>query len=72
MTDSAEHNWVMIYSSPSLVEVEIRHGLLRSEDIESIIINKKDSFYLIGDIELYVKSGDAFSARQIISDSDSE
>ncbi len=72
MTEGPEHNWVMIYSSSSLIEVELRHGLLQCEEIESIVVNKKDSLYLIGEVELYVKQGDALRARQFISNTDRE
>jgi hypothetical protein len=71
MTEDKQ-NWVLIYSSPVLVEVELIKGLLKENDIEAVLINKKDSAYLFGDIELYVTSEDAFNANQIISNTSLE
>lgn len=67
-----EKNWILIFSSSLEHEVEIFRSVLEVNGIEAVVINKKDSFYLIGDIELYVKSEDALSANHIISKQDSE
>jgi len=60
-------NWVIIYSSVYIHKVEILQALLREEEIESIILNKQDSNYLFGDIELYVDVENILKAKQIIS-----
>lgn len=65
-------NWVMIYSSSVVIEVEIFKGVLEENGIEAIIINKKDSAYLFGEAELYVTSENAFDAKQIISNTNLE
>ena len=62
-----DDKWTMIYSSSNVIEVEMLKGLLASENIESVVINKKDSAYLIGEAELFVHIEDAFQANQIIS-----
>jgi hypothetical protein len=59
-------NWMKVYSSNQLWQVELIKGLLADHDIESIIVNKKDSSYLFGEVELYVNVEDAFTAKQII------
>ena len=41
-------------------------ALLADNEIESIIMNKQDSAYLFGEIEVYVSPADAFKARQLI------
>ncbi|MCX6273326.1 MAG: DUF2007 domain-containing protein [Bacteroidetes bacterium] len=65
-------NWVMIYSSTLDHEVNIYQALLKDADIESVIINKKDSLYLFGEVELYVNTEDALMAKQIITSASSE
>lgn len=60
-------NWVMIYSSPKLYEIEMVKDLLSEYEIECVEMNKRDSAYLIGEYEIYVKAGQAFEATQIIS-----
>jgi hypothetical protein len=59
-------NWMKVYSSNNLWQAELMKGLLADHDIQSIIVNKKDSAYLFGEIELYVNVVDAFKAKQII------
>ncbi len=61
-----EEGWMQIYSSSQLYEIEMIQSILLENDIKSIIINKKDSFYLFGDIELYVRVENTFEAKQII------
>lgn len=47
--------WVKILSSDKLYRIEIAKDLLEDEGIESVIVNQKDSLYLFGEIDLYVK-----------------
>lgn len=65
-------NWTLVYSSNQLYKVELKRQLLEENDIQAIIVNKKDSAYLFGDIELYVSVEDAFQARQLILKSEGE
>ncbi|MFH1121399.1 MAG: DUF2007 domain-containing protein [Bacteroidota bacterium] len=58
--------WVCIYTSVRLHEVEMIRVILGENQITAIIVNKQDSIYLIGEIELYVSFDDAFRAKQII------
>jgi cytidylate kinase len=62
-----EENWQIIYSSTFQYKVEIAKAVLEDADIESVIVNKKDSAYLFGDIELYVHADNVLRARQIIN-----
>ena len=66
------NNWVKVFSSSKAYLVEITHGVLEEEGIESVIINKIDSVYLFGESELLVKDEDALMALQIISKIESE
>ena len=58
--------WTKIYSSTLLYKVDILKGLLSENNIRSVIVNKRDSVYLIGEIELFVNVEDAFRAKQIV------
>lgn len=62
-----DSNWTKIYSSSQSHLIEILKGLLQENDIEAVAINKKDSSYLFGEIELYVPAHKSMKARQIIS-----
>ena len=59
-------NWEKVYSASMAYKVEIVQALLKEHDIESVIMNKKDSAYLFGDVELYVKPEQHLQAVQII------
>jgi Putative prokaryotic signal transducing protein len=58
--------WVCVFTSVQLQEVEMIRGILDEHQIIAIIVNKQDSVYLFGEIELHVSFDDAFNAKQII------
>jgi hypothetical protein len=59
-------NWIVIYSTAQLYEAEMVKSIMAENDIESVIMNQKDSTYGFGEIEVYVPSGEAFKAKQLI------
>jgi hypothetical protein len=59
--------WEVIYRCSNAYKAEILRALLEDNEIQSVVINKKDSSYLIGDIELYVKQHDVLTAKQIVN-----
>ena len=67
-----DKNWVKVFSSSKAYLVELTHGILEEEGIESVIINKIDSAYLFGESELFVNDEDSTKALQIIRDIESE
>jgi len=62
-------NWVCVYSSPLLHQSEMIKSLLNDEEIEAVIVNKQDSLYIIGEIEVHVAADDVIKALQIINKS---
>jgi hypothetical protein len=62
-----EEHWQVIYSSNFQHKVEIVKAVLEDAGIESVVVNKKDSAYLFGEIELYVHRDKVLRARQIIN-----
>jgi len=60
-------NWTKIYSSGAPYQVELIKGLLEENGIKAISVNKQDSAYLFGEIEIYVSVEDVFKAKQIIN-----
>jgi hypothetical protein len=59
-------DWVVVYSSNQLYDTELVKSILDENEIENISMNKQDSAYLFGEIEVYVSSENAFKARQLI------
>lgn len=62
-----EENWQKIYGSSFEHKVKIVQALLEDAGIQSIVVNKKDSAYLFGEIELYVQPEQVLWAKQIIN-----
>nr|NQU93186.1 DUF2007 domain-containing protein [Bacteroidota bacterium] len=63
-----EENWVNIYSADKLYKVELVKGILERNEIESVIMNKRDSEFLIGEVELFVDAKNEDKALQLISE----
>ena len=61
-------NWTLIYSAAQSYDAEMIKSIMEENDIECVIMNKKDSTYGFGDIEVYVNTSDVFAAKQIIID----
>jgi len=59
--------WVSIYNSNYNYLVEITQAILRENEIESVIVNKQDSSYHFGIIELHVHPDNVTKALQIIN-----
>jgi len=58
---------VKIYSTSAIYKAELIKGLLLENDIQAVIVNKKDSSYLFGELEVYVLNDDALQAQHIIT-----
>jgi len=59
-------NWVPVYSSVQLYEAEMVRSMLADNEIECVIMNKQDSVYKFGEIDVYVPTNEAFKAKQLI------
>lgn len=62
-----EQNLVKVHSAGNMVNAELIVGLLKENDIEAHILNKKDSMYFIGDVEIYVDAKDVETAKTILA-----
>lgn len=60
------NDWVVILATQHLYKAQIAKDVLADNHIKSIIINKQDSAYLFGEIELYALKKDALVASNII------
>ena len=63
-------DWIVIYKSAILNNVEIVKAVLADNNIFAVIVNKTDSMYpqlTNGDIELNVNSNDVISAKHLIT-----
>ena len=65
-----EKDWVCIFSTNMLHQAEIGKNLLHDNDIEVVVINKKDSMNLIGAYEIYVKRDDVIRGKHVLKEMD--
>ena len=62
-----ENGWKSVYISDKMHLAEIVKAVLGDNQIESVLMDKRDSSYItIGDIEVFVRQEDAVLARLII------
>ncbi|MBW1765380.1 MAG: DUF2007 domain-containing protein [Deltaproteobacteria bacterium] len=66
-----EKDWVVAYSTNQIYQAEILKEVLSDHDIESIIINKQDSVYKFGDVEVYVKRDQILKAKKLVQEFES-
>jgi hypothetical protein len=65
-------NWEAIYSTDRLYEAEMVKNMMADNDIECVIMNKQDSTYRFGEIEVCVPTEEVFKAKQLIIEFKSE
>jgi hypothetical protein len=61
-----EDTWVNIYTTSEEYQANLAKDILYEKGIASVIINKKDTNYLFGEVELYVERDDAIIAKFIL------
>jgi hypothetical protein len=59
-------NWTCVYTANQVYKAEAVKDLLDEENIEAVLMNKKDSAYLFGEVELYVQPEDENMATELI------
>ena len=47
-------SWIKLFSTRSFAEASIVKGMLEENNIQTVLLNRQDSNYLLGEIELYV------------------
>ena len=62
-----DENWEVVYSTSTAYKAEILKSILEENEIPSVVINKKDSSYMFGEIEVYARHEDVSNAKQIIN-----
>jgi len=63
-----EKNWVKIYESNNETRIEMARQILEDNNIDSVIINKKDRSYGFGEFELYCMRDYVIRAKLLIKE----
>jgi hypothetical protein len=63
-----EPDWIKIHECNDIVSAELLRQHLQQSDIQAIVLNKKDSSYLLPNagIELYVHQSNVEEAKNLI------
>lgn len=62
-----EKDWVLVFETDQPYQAEIAKEVLDNEEIDSVILNQKDSSYLVfGPIEVYVHKNFETKAIEIL------
>jgi hypothetical protein len=59
--------WARIGSEEDPIKIHVLKQLLENEGIPTIVINKRDSNYHFGEVELHVRGLDVIRANQLIN-----
>lgn len=62
-----DDSWISVYSTTKLYQAELIKEVLFDNRIIAFIMNKQDSTYLFGDIEICVKPDDVIRAKHILN-----
>jgi putative signal transducing protein len=65
-----ESNLVLIFSSGQPYQTEMAKQMLADHNIQAFLINKQDSAYKFGVVELYVNRDDVIRAKMLIQEFD--
>ena len=62
-------NWKCVYTTNQVYKAEAVKEFLAKEDIEAVVVNKKDSSYTVfGEVELYVQPEDENLAIELVKE----
>lgn len=62
-----EKNWVKLIAGSNPMELEITKQMLEEHDIPAVVLNKQDSSYKFGLLELYVHESQEAAARLLLA-----
>lgn len=63
-----EANWIKIYSTSDIYRAELARQILLEHDIPAVVINKQDSSYRFGSIEIWTHEDDHIAASVLIEE----
>ncbi|SUJ29863.1 Uncharacterised protein [Sphingobacterium spiritivorum] len=63
-----EKDWIKIKTYTNAIQSEIVKQMLLENEVNAVVLNKQDSSYLFGKIELYVNVNDVDKANALIDE----
>lgn len=62
-----EKNWIKLLIGTNQIEMEMTKQMLEEHDVPVVLMNKQDSSYRFGQIELYVHESEEATARFLLA-----
>ncbi len=67
----ADKDWQVIFTTTQAYQAYIIQDVLKDHDIEAVVIDKQDSFYVtVGEIEVYVEPENVIKAKHLVKKAD--
>lgn len=67
-----EANWTKIYATSDFYRAEMIRQILIEHDIPAVILNKQDSSYRFGSVEIWTHRDDKIAAIVVIEEMESD
>ena len=67
-----EKHWIKLLTTSNSLQAEITKQMLEENEVVAVVLNKQDSSYRFGNVEVYVHESDEALARQLIADQEQE
>ncbi len=56
-------NWIKLYTSSNAIKAELVKQALADQGLEAVVLNKQDSSYLFGEVQVLVPENDFEKAQ---------
>lgn len=63
-----EKHWVKLLTTDNPVQAEMTKQMLEEQGVSAVVINKQDSSYRFGQVELYVHESEEALAKGLIAE----
>lgn len=61
-----DKDWTLAYTTNTTWKANIIKQVLEDGGVDAVIINKQDSSYLVGDVEIFVKNSELTKAHELL------
>lgn len=62
-----KENWVKLLVGSNPIDMELTKQMLEAHDVPAVLLNKQDSSYRFGQLELYVHESEEATARFLLA-----
>lgn len=63
-----EQHWQEVFSTSHTWQAEMAKQILEENGINAVVVNRKDSSYLFGEVAVYTKPENAEKAKELLKD----